>query len=113
MSFFGLHTPIERKYIFFLKLTATITKQLNRKGNQLNFLIRLGSTTRSITHNIAELNSFYDTAEEMSIIWRRKRNYLGAFSYYCYFHNLTELSWLAEATIPVTGDCANAAIRPS
>lgn len=25
-----------------------------------------------------------------------------------YFHSLTELSWLAEATIPVTGDCAKA-----
>jgi hypothetical protein len=27
-----------------------------------------------------------------------------------YFHNFTELSWLAEATIPVTGDCAKAEI---
>lgn len=27
-----------------------------------------------------------------------------------YFHSLTELSWLAEATIPVRGDCAREAI---
>ena len=31
-------------------------------------------------------------------------------TFWIYFHNLTELSWLAEATIPVTGDCARAEI---
>lgn len=30
-----------------------------------------------------------------------------------HFHNLTNLSWLAEATKPVTVDTANAAISPS
>jgi len=44
----------------------------------------------------------------------KKKSYLDSlFLLFCYFHTLTEWSWLAEATIPVTGDCASAAIRPS
>lgn len=30
-----------------------------------------------------------------------------------YFHSFTHLSWLADATIPVAGDWANPAMRPS
>lgn len=33
--------------------------------------------------------------------------------HHIYFHSLTDLSWLAEATIPVSADCAKATIKPS
>ena len=39
---------------------------------------------------------------------------LGLFHHLCsYFQSFTHLSWLAEAIIPVNGECASAAISPS
>ena len=105
---FGLQNTYQDKYNSFHKLTAISTKQLNR-NRQPATLPYLPFEYNTID-NIAELTPFYASTEELS---GEKKKLSRCITYYCYFHNLTELSWLPEATIPVTGDCANAAIRPS